>query len=101
MTTDTQSKSALLGVLFPAALLLIAAYFAVAAVQGNHGLFRQIQIEAEREALQEELTALRAEVARMEVLTRRLSDDYLDLDLLDEQARDVLGRMRSDEIIVD
>lgn len=101
MTVNTSSTRALMGVLFPCALLLIAAYFAFAAVQGNHGLFRQIQIEAERESLERELASLRAEVARMEVLTRRLSDDFLDLDLLDEQARDVLGRMRSDEIIID
>jgi len=36
----------------------------------------------------------------MENLTRRLSDSYLDLDLLDERARNVLGLARSDEIIV-
>ena len=27
-----------------------------------------------------------------------MSDDFLDLDLLDEQARDVLGLIRTDEI---
>jgi cell division protein FtsB len=36
----------------------------------------------------------------MENLTRRLSDDYLDLDLLDQQARDVLGLLRHDEIVI-
>jgi cell division protein FtsB len=36
----------------------------------------------------------------MENLTRRLSDNYLDLDLLDEQARDVLGMIRADEIVI-
>ena len=36
----------------------------------------------------------------MENLTRRLSDTYLDLDLLDEQARDVLGMVRADEIVI-
>ena len=36
----------------------------------------------------------------MEILTRRLSDDFLDLDLLDEQARDVLGYVRADEVIL-
>jgi len=30
----------------------------------------------------------------------RLSDEYLDLDLLDEQARKVLGLIRGNEIIV-
>ena len=34
------------------------------------------------------------------VLTRRLSDDFLDLDLLDEMARQVLGHMRPDEIVL-
>ena len=47
-----------------------------------------------------ELTALQAEVAGMENLTHRLSDDFLDLDLLDEQARDVLGLIRADEIVI-
>jgi cell division protein FtsB len=36
----------------------------------------------------------------MQNLTLRLSDDYLDLDLLDEQARDVLGYLRADEIVI-
>jgi cell division protein FtsB len=36
----------------------------------------------------------------MENLTHRLSDTYLDLDLLDQQARDVLGLLRSDEIVI-
>ena len=43
---------------------------------------------------------LQAEVERMRNLTRRLSDQYLDLELLDERARDVLGLVRADELIV-
>jgi cell division protein FtsB len=39
-------------------------------------------------------------VERMENLTHRLSDSYLDLDLLDQQARDVLGMIRADEIVI-
>ncbi|MGR3813148.1 MAG: septum formation initiator family protein, partial [Cognatishimia activa] len=31
---------------------------------------------------------------------RRLSDDYLDLDLLDQQARSVLGLIRGDEMVI-
>ena len=38
--------------------------------------------------------------AEMENLTRRLSDTYLDLDLLDQQARSVLGMIRADEIVI-
>jgi len=36
----------------------------------------------------------------MENKTRRLSDNFLDLDLLDERARKVLGMARADEIII-
>jgi cell division protein FtsB len=30
----------------------------------------------------------------------RLSDEFLDIDLLDEQAREVLGYVRADEIVI-
>lgn len=78
----------------------LAAYFAYAAVQGDYGLFRRAEIEAQNTDLAQQLAGLEAEVARMENLTRRLSDDYLDIDLLDEQARDVLGLLRGDEIVI-
>lgn len=86
--------------IFYVLILLLCLYFAFAAVQGPSGLLRRIQIEAETAELAAERDALRAEVDRMQNLTRRLSDDYLDLDLLDEQAREVLGVLRSDEIIL-
>ena len=51
-------------------------------------------------ALQAQLDQIETQVARMENLTKRLSDGFLDLDLLDQQARDVLGMIRSDEIVI-
>lgn len=81
-------------------MLMLGLYFTFAAVQGDYGLFKRIEMKAEGDALQVELVALQAEVARMENLTSRLSDTYLDLDLLDQQARDVLGMIRADEIVI-
>ena len=83
-----------------AAALALGTYFTFAAVQGDYGLFRRKEIDEEKHHLAEDLSGLRDEVARMQNLTHRLSDDYLDLDLLDEQARDVLGLVRSDEIVI-
>ncbi|WP_300058217.1 septum formation initiator family protein [uncultured Roseobacter sp.] len=85
---------------FFALALGLATYFTFAAVQGDFGLFRRAEINAEADALQKQLQMVQTEVARMENLTRRLSDDFLDLDLLDEQARSVLGMIRADEIVI-
>ena len=81
-------------------LICVGAYFTFTAVQGNYGLFQRIQIEAEADRLETQLAALRSEKERMEILTRRLSDDFLDLDLLDERARNVLGSKRPDELVL-
>ena len=78
----------------------LSAYFTFAAVQGDFGLFRRVEIQAEAEELRLDLARLQADILRMENLTHRLSDNYLDLDLLDEQARSVLGLLRSDEIVI-
>ena len=75
-------------------------YFTFAAIQGDYGVFRRVQAEAEREVLTAERDRLKAEADEMANLTRRLSDTYLDLDLLDERARNVLGMIRSDEIVI-
>lgn len=97
----TSRKRPALGALvyFPVAVL-IGGYFTFAAVQGDYGLFRRAEIVAEEQALADRLADLEAQLARMENLTRRLSDDFLDLDLLDQQARDVLGMIRADEIVI-
>ncbi|MEQ8922548.1 MAG: septum formation initiator family protein [Roseovarius confluentis] len=78
----------------------LGVYFMFASVQGDFGLFRRVQIEAEATTLSAERDRLAAEVASLENKTTRLSDTYLDLDLLDSQARDVLGLIRSDEIVL-
>jgi cell division protein FtsB len=87
---------------FAFSLLVIAAigYFSFAAIQGDHGSFRQLQARAQAVELMGELEKLRAEREVLENRTRRLSSEYLDLDLLDEQARKVLGVARADEIVI-
>lgn len=86
--------------LFFAIAFALSLYFTFAAVQGDFGLFRRAEIVAESEDLRVQLAQVRADVLRMENLTKRLSDDYLDLDLLDERARAVLGMVRADEIVI-
>ena len=87
-------------VAFFSVAFMLGVYFTFAAVQGDYGLFRRVEISAERDALSRDLAALSSEIAKMENLTHRLSDTYLDLDLLDQQARSVLGMIRADEIVI-
>ncbi len=87
-------------IVFFSIVFALASYFTFASVQGDFGLFRRIQIEAEAKMLRAEVRQLTAEVAALKNKTRRLSDDYLDLDLLDQQARERLGLVRGDEVVI-
>ena len=93
-------KLSLAGAVLQITLILVGGYFGLAAIQGDTGLFERIQIEAEADELRLELAALQAETAHLETLTQRMSDTFLDLDLLDEQAREILGYLRADEIVL-
>lgn len=95
-----ERKSNLAGALYILGLVLAGMYFTFASVQGDYGLFHRVQIDAEAEALEAERDRLSEEIAALQNKTRRLSDDYLDLDLLDQQARDILGLVRADEIVL-
>lgn len=88
------------GLLYFLGAILLALYFSFAAVQGDYGVLRRAAIRADITDLQAQLAQVNNEVAQMENLTERLSEHYLDLDLLDERARDVLGMTRSDEIVI-
>jgi cell division protein FtsB len=81
-------------------LFALGSYFTFAAVQGEYGVFRQVELAAETETLVVERDRLAAELATLTNLTKRLSDAYLDLDLLDQQAREVLGFLRPDEMVL-
>ncbi len=88
------------GAVFATVLIAMMGYLTFAALQGEHGLFRLFQVEAQEIRLQAELEHLQAGRAAIGAKTRGLSDATLDLDLLDEQARKVLGLARADEILI-
>ncbi len=96
----SETRRGLGGLIYLALAFALGVYFTFAAVQGDYGMFRRVAISAEAATLTAERDRLAAELAEMQNLTHRLSDDYLDLDLLDQQARDVLGYMRADEIAI-
>ena len=90
----------------PSALFSIGAFagvwfFAFHALQGEYGLFALIQADSRVGGLEVELAEVRSRRIEAENRTRRLSDDYLDVDLLDERARIVLGYARHDELLIE
>jgi cell division protein FtsB len=93
-------RSGLGGAIYAIIVIALLCYLTFAALQGEHGLFSLFQVEAQENRLRTELTELRSQREEISNRTRRLSSEHLDLDLLDEQARKVLGLGRADEIIV-
>jgi cell division protein FtsB len=87
----------------PASYILLAgilAVFAHSALQGEHGLAALHEAEALEHELRSELELTGAERAEMQNLVRRLDERYLDLDLLDERARAVLGLVRPEDVVI-
>ena len=78
----------------------LGSYFAFAAIQGEYGVLPRAEITSFSDNLSSELMRLNTEVVQMENLTQRLSDEYLDIDLLDERVREILGYVRSSELVV-
>ncbi|MGF1659388.1 MAG: septum formation initiator family protein [Rubrimonas sp.] len=81
------------------AILAGVANFGWHALRGDYGVLASMAIEAEERELRIDLAELTAERARLENVAMRLGPAALDLDLLDETARAVLGLARADEVI--
>jgi cell division protein FtsB len=96
----SRPRPALGAAIFLLLVFVLGSYFTFAAVQGDYGVFRRVQIDAEADVLRAQRDALARELAGVENKTRRLSDEFLDLDLLDQQAREILGLIRADEIVI-
>jgi len=80
--------------------LFACLYFTYSAVRGPYGLFEKGRVEAHVVLLEDHLDHLSSERMAADNRARRMSDQFLDLDLLDEQVRKIIGMARADEIIL-
>ena len=70
---------------------LFIGYFAANAFTGNHGLRARQDLEQQLAAMKGELSQLKAERALWERRVSLLRADRIDPDMLDEQARSLIG----------
>ena len=75
-------------------------YFSYHAICGSQGVIAKYKLSQELNILQNELDIMYSERSSLESKTNRLSNESVDLDLLDEQARKVLGYSREREMII-
>ncbi len=97
---QVSAKNGFFGLIMSAMIIAGVGLFGYAGLQGEYGMFRLFQVEAQEAHLRMTLEELQVQREELENRTERLSNDFLDLDLLDEQTRKVLGMARGDEIII-
>ncbi len=100
MITRQRKRSVLGHFGMPLLTAAFLAYFAFHAFHGRYGIFSKAGLEAETARLGTELATVRAEREALEAQAARLRPQSLDLDLLDEMARQKLNVIHGDEVVL-
>ena len=79
---------------------LVVGYFAYHSMKGDHGLNAYIKLSGELAKAEEVLQERRSKREVIEHRTNLLRPDNLDLDILDERARDVLILLNNNERVI-
>jgi cell division protein FtsB len=84
----------------PAFCFMVVAYFTYHMVQGDRGLIALNRLEKEISLAEQALIKSEVERQRLQNKVTKLRPDSLDRDVLDERARDVLGLVRLDNLVI-
>ena len=80
--------------------LILCLYFIIASFNGEFGVSAKYHLLAKEKGLADELNIINKETKIIKNRIKRLSNASLDLELLDQQARIILGMIGEDELIV-
>ena len=80
--------------------LILCLYFIIASFNGEFGVSAKYHLLAKEKVLANELNIINKETKILKNRIKRLSDTSLDLELLDQQARKILGMIGEEELIV-
>lgn len=87
-------------IIVPGLCVMAVAYFGYHAVQGDYGLLSWWRLSGQLEELKVESDATVAERERLQHRVNLMRPDALDPDMLDERARQTLGLIHPDEVIL-
>ena len=80
--------------------LILCLYFIIASFNGEFGVSAKYHLLAKEKVLADELNTINNETRIIKNRIKRLSNTSLDLELLDQQARIILGMIGEEELIV-
>ena len=80
--------------------LILCLYFILASFNGEFGVSAKYHLLAKEKVLANELNTINKETKKIKNRIKRLSNTSLDLELLDQQARIILGMIGEEELIV-
>ena len=80
--------------------LILCLYFIIASFNGEFGVSAKYDLLAKEKVLANDLKIINKETKIIKNRIKRLSDTSLDLELLDQQARKILGMIGEEELIV-
>lgn len=84
----------------PVAWMCIIAYFSYYAINGERGLLSMRQLRTEVDQAKAALAKVHDDRIRLERRTTLLRPDSLDLDMVDERARQMLNMSHADDVII-
>ena len=80
--------------------VLVLFYLAFHTISGERGVIALLRETSKLETMKTELAEIKSKRESLENKTKKLSSNNLDLDLLDEQSRLVLGVAGKNEVVV-
>ena len=80
--------------------IILSLYFIIASFNGEFGVSAKYHLLAKEKVLVNDFDTINEETRTIKNRIKRLSDTSLDLELLDQQARIILGMIGEEELIV-
>ncbi len=84
----------------PVISIMVLSYFGYHSIHGGFGLKAQERMVLERADLQMRLETLRSQRKELEKRVALLKDGSIERDMLDEQARRALNKVRPDDLVI-